>query len=42
MGSVASNSAVATIVERMTGYLTLLHLPDGQPPTPSPAPSSTA
>ena len=29
MGSTASNSAVATIVERMTGYLTLLHLPDG-------------
>jgi IS30 family transposase len=29
MGSVASNSAVATIVERMTGYLTLIHLPDG-------------
>ena len=29
MGSAASNSAVATIVERMTGYLTLLHLPDG-------------
>lgn len=29
MGSAASNSAVGTIVERMTGYLTLLHLPDG-------------
>jgi len=29
MGSVASNSAVATIVERMTGYLTLIPLPDG-------------
>ena len=29
MGSTASNSAVGTIVERMTGYLTLLHLPDG-------------
>jgi IS30 family transposase len=29
MGSTASNSAVATIVERMTGYLTLLPLPDG-------------
>jgi transposase, IS30 family len=29
MGSAASNSAVATIVERMTGYLTLLPLPDG-------------
>ena len=29
MGSVASNTAVATIVERMTGYLTLLPLPDG-------------
>ena len=29
MGSQASNSAVGTIVERMTGYLTLLHLPDG-------------
>jgi transposase, IS30 family len=28
-GSTASNSAVGTIVERMTGYLTLLHLPDG-------------
>ena len=29
MGSAASNSAVGTIVERTTGYLTLLHLPDG-------------
>jgi len=29
MGSKASSSAVGTIVERMTGYLTLLHLPDG-------------
>jgi transposase, IS30 family len=29
MGSTASNSAIATIVERMTGYLTLLPLPDG-------------
>jgi IS30 family transposase/DNA-binding CsgD family transcriptional regulator len=29
MGSAASNSAVATIVERMTGYLTLLPLPGG-------------
>jgi IS30 family transposase len=29
MGSAASNSAVATIVERMTGYLTLLPLPHG-------------
>ena len=29
MGSKASNSAVGTIVERMTVYLTLLHLPDG-------------
>ncbi|MDX6585510.1 MAG: hypothetical protein QOI10_4694 [Solirubrobacterales bacterium] len=28
-GSLASNSAVGTIVERTTGYLTLLHLPDG-------------
>jgi transposase, IS30 family len=28
-GSTASNSAVGTIVERTTGYLTLLHLPDG-------------
>ena len=29
MGSKASNSAVGTIVERTTGFLTLLHLPDG-------------
>jgi IS30 family transposase len=29
MGSKASNSAVATIVERTTGYLTLVHLPEG-------------
>jgi IS30 family transposase len=29
MGSKASNSAVGTIVERMTGYLTLVHLPGG-------------
>jgi transposase, IS30 family len=29
MGSRASNSAVGTIVERTTGYLTLLPLPDG-------------
>jgi transposase, IS30 family len=29
MGSKASSSAAGTIVERMTGYLTLLHLPDG-------------
>jgi IS30 family transposase len=29
MGSKASNSAVATTVERMTGYLTLVHLPHG-------------
>ena len=29
MGSRASNSAVGTIVERTTGYLTLVHLPDG-------------
>jgi transposase, IS30 family len=28
-GTVASNSAVATIVERTTGYLTLIPLPDG-------------
>jgi transposase, IS30 family len=30
MGSVASNSAVGTIVERTTGYLTLLPLHDGR------------
>jgi IS30 family transposase len=29
MGSAASNSAVGTIVERTTGYLTLIGLPDG-------------
>jgi transposase, IS30 family len=29
MGSVASRSAIATIVERTTGYLTLIPLPDG-------------
>jgi transposase, IS30 family len=29
MGTIASNSAVATIVERMTGYLTLIPLPHG-------------
>jgi transposase, IS30 family len=29
MGSQASNTAVATIVERTTGYLTLIPLPDG-------------
>src|SRR5215470_813645 len=29
MGSAASNSAVATVVERTTGYLTLIHLPEG-------------
>jgi IS30 family transposase len=29
MGTQASNSAVGTIVERTTGYLTLLHLPEG-------------
>ena len=29
MGSMASNSAVGTLVERTTGFLTLLHLPDG-------------
>ena len=28
-GTIASNSAVGTIVERTTGYLTLLHLPSG-------------
>ena len=28
-GSVASNSAVGTIVERHSGYVTLIHLPDG-------------
>ena len=29
MGSAASNSAVATVVERTTGFLTLIHLPHG-------------
>ena len=29
MGSIASNSAIATIVERTTGFLTLVHLPHG-------------
>ena len=29
MGSLGSHSAVGTIVERTTGYLTLVHLPDG-------------
>jgi len=29
MGSIASNSAIGTVVERATGYLTLVHLPDG-------------
>jgi IS30 family transposase/DNA-binding CsgD family transcriptional regulator len=29
MGSAASNSAVGTVVERVTGYLTLIHLPRG-------------
>ena len=29
MGSTASNSAIGTIVERTTGFLTLLHLPEG-------------
>lgn len=29
MGARESNSAVATLVERTTGYLNLLHLPDG-------------
>lgn len=28
-GSIASNSAIGTIVERHSGYLTLIHLPDG-------------
>jgi IS30 family transposase len=30
VGSTASNSAVATIVERRSGYLTLVHLPHGR------------
>jgi transposase, IS30 family len=42
MGSKASNSAVGTIVERMTGYLTLLHLPGGPAPPPSLMPSPAA
>ena len=29
MGSTASNSAVGTLVERVTGFVMLLHLPDG-------------
>jgi transposase, IS30 family len=29
MGSVASNSAIGTIVERVTGFVSLIHLPDG-------------
>ena len=29
MGSIASNSAIGTVVERTTGFLTLVHLPDG-------------
>ena len=29
MGSRESNSAIGTVVERTTGYLTLVHLPDG-------------
>lgn len=29
MGNVASNSAIGTIVERTTGFVTLLHLPHG-------------
>jgi IS30 family transposase len=29
MGSVASNSAVGTLVERKTGFVMLMHLPDG-------------
>jgi transposase, IS30 family len=28
-GTIASNSSVGTLVERTTGYLTMLHLPDG-------------
>lgn len=34
MGSKACNSTVATIVERMTGYLTLIPCRTGTPPTP--------
>jgi IS30 family transposase len=33
MGSTASNSAVGTLVERTTGYLNLLHLPNGHTST---------
>lgn len=33
MGSVASNSAVGTLVERTTGFVMLLHLPDGHTAT---------
>lgn len=29
MGSIASNSAIATIVERTTGFVSLVHLPQG-------------
>ena len=29
LGSLASNSAIGTIVERTTGFVTLVHLPDG-------------
>jgi IS30 family transposase len=29
MGAAQSNSAIGTVVERTTGFLTLLHLPDG-------------
>ena len=29
MGSAASNSAIGTLVERTTGFVMLLHLPDG-------------
>ncbi len=29
MGSTASNSAVGTLVERVSGFVMLLHLPDG-------------
>ena len=32
LGTVASKSAIGTIVERTTGYLTLVHLPDGKRP----------
>ena len=40
IGSATSTPAVGTIVERTTGYLTLLHLPDGTPRTRSPNTSS--